>query len=233
MFEPSRIFKEPVILEVALHKDLQVSMPSNFLFSRDVEILPICFSELLSVSMYYPVLFGSHSGQIFPFAVLGLNGKNLYLTEEGTFKVEVIPKILSTYPFGVIRKKEDEKEEWVVIVDEIYCGKDGIKIFEEQGEETAEFREIKGKLTELAFDFQQALDFSKEIFEAQLLQLCSEFLVPTKHGSSVFKNIFIANIETLRKISPEKLYYYNANGYLPIIYSIYFSVRNFKLWDLL
>lgn len=234
MFAPFKAMKKPIVVDTQLHRELRVMPPTNFEFAQALEVIPLGFSELLGVSMYYPVLFGIHRGQIFPFAVLGTNGRNIYLNEERRFKVDIIPNLILNYPFSVIKKENSEGEgEWLVILDESQCQEEGIRIFEESGEETSYFQEVKKKLTDLALDLQKALDFSQEVLQTQCLELIPELTFKSKYGSCVFKNALIVNIERLRKLSPEKLYFYHSNGYLSILYSIYLSVRNFKLWDLI
>ncbi|PMP98060.1 MAG: hypothetical protein C0169_00860, partial [Thermodesulfobacterium geofontis] len=108
----------------------------------------------------------------------------------------------------------------------------GKKLFEEDGSDTSYFQAIKAELTDLALDFQRVYEFSEELINLKLLKPI-DFEVATKYGKAQFKRVFIGDVEALSKIQPEKLYFLNTAGYLPIIYSIYFSVRNFKLFDLL
>ncbi len=232
MFAPFKAFKKPVILEEELHRDLKIFKPYDYSFMKDVETVPLGFSELLPASMYYPVMFGIFEGEIFPFAVLGVNRKNVYLNDDGFFKVDVIPKAVQVYPFGVIRQKNEDRIDWVVIVDEALKGDEGEKLFEENGEDTAYLKSVKTELSELALDFQKAYEFCKEIYSLKCLKPI-DFEVSTKWGKARFKNILIGNIDTLSKIQPEKLYFLNTAGYLPIIYSVYLSVRNFRLFDLI
>ncbi|MCM8820145.1 MAG: SapC family protein [Candidatus Omnitrophica bacterium] len=199
---------------------------------KEVDIVPLTFSELINCAMYYPIIFVNVKNEVFPFAVLGVNGKNIYLSEEGFFKVDIIPKVVLNYPFGVIKKKRENEEEWLIVVDEICKNGNGEKLFEKSGEETSYFKAIKLELTDLALDFQRVYEFSQEIYKLGYLKSIN-FNTVTKYGEVSFKNIFIGNIEVLSKIPPEKLYYLNTKGYLPIFYSIYLSVRNFKLFNLI
>lgn len=231
MLSPFKAFREPTIIDEEVHRDLKIAKPKDLSFMEEVDIVPLTFSELLSVSMYYPVMFGVFEGEVFPFAVLGINGKNVYLNEEGSLKVEVIPRVVQSYPFGVLRKKEGEATEWIVIVDKACESEEGFRLFEEN-EDSPYFKDIKNELTELALDFHRAYEFTREIVNLNLLKPI-DLEVVTKYGKAQFKNVLIGNIETLSKIQPEKLYYLNTAGYLPIIYSIYLSVRNFKLFDLI
>jgi len=72
MFAPFKAFKNPAILDVETHKDLKIAKPYDYSFMQDVETVPLTFSELLSCSMYYPVMFGIFEGEIFPFAAASL-----------------------------------------------------------------------------------------------------------------------------------------------------------------
>lgn len=231
MLSPFSAFRDPIILDAEEHRDLKILKPDDYRFMEGVEIVPLTFSELLSVSMYYPVLFGLFEGEVFPFAVLGINGKNVYLNEEGFFKVDVIPKAIQSYPFGIFRKKEAEAIDWIVIVDRACESEEGFRLFEENGDSIF-FKSVKSELTELALDFQRVYEFSQEIVKLNLLKPI-DFNVSTKYGTADFRRVLIADIETLSKVQPEKLYFLNTSGYLPIIYSLYFSVRNFQLFNLL
>ncbi len=232
MFAPFRAFKNPVLLNEKEHKDLKIKKSLDYSFMKEVEIVPLGFSEILPATMYYPVMIGSHEGELFPFAVMGVDKKNVFINEEGFFKVDAIPKVCEMYPFSVIKQRFEGREEWAVVVDLACINEEGERLFTEEGEETSYFSEIKAKLTELAIDFQKAIEFCQEITQAGCVQSVN-LKIECKYGKAVFKNVFIGNIEALRKIQPEKLYYLNTSGYLPIIYAIYFSARNFKLFDLI
>jgi len=232
MIAPFRAFKKPVLLDEKEHKDLKIKKPLDYSFMQEVEIVPLGFSEILPASMYFPVMFGIQEGEIFPFAVLGVNQKNIFINKDGFWKVDVIPKVAQVYPFGIIKHKEQDKEGWSVIVDVAMSDSEGERIFEEDGEETVYFKSVKTELTDLAIDFQKAYEFCQEIYKEGCLKTIN-FEVTTKYGNMSFKNVLIGNIENLKKIQPEKLYYFNSLGYLPLIYAVYFSVRNFKLFDLI
>lgn len=233
MLAPFKVFKNPVPLEKEVHQGLRVLRSFDYSFMKEVETVPLTFSELLSVSMYYPVMFGVFEEEIFPFAVLGINRKNVYLREDGFFKVDVIPRVVLAYPFGVVKRGKDDIEGWVVIVDEECLSSDrGDFLFQENGEETQFLKSVKTELTDLALDFKRVYEFSREIYDLGCLKSI-DLRVSTKWGEAFFAKVLIGSIEVLSKLSPEKLYYLNVTGYLPIIYSIYFSVRNFKLFDLI
>ncbi|MCS7203639.1 MAG: SapC family protein [Thermodesulfovibrio sp.] len=222
-----RAFKKAIELDSLTHKHLITKMPENYLFMKDVEIVPLTYSEILSATMYYPVMFGVQENVVFPFAVIGINGRNLFLNDDGSWKVEVIPNVCKHYPFGVLKKNG----EYSIIYDESYIISEGVRIFDDEGRETEFFSKIKLNLIELARDFNDALECSKELLEKGCLKLLN-LEVDTKAGKMQFRNMLIANIENITKLQPEKLYSLNAKGYLLILHAQYLSLRNFKLFDI-
>lgn len=222
-----KAFKKAVALDSTVHRDLKVKMPENYSYMADVEVVPLTYSEILSATMYYPVMFGTQDREVFPFAVTGINGKNVYLKEDGTWNVDVVPNVCKHYPFGVFK----EGDEYTIIFDEVYSSDDGERIFDDEGSDTEFFSKIKQGLTELARDFHDAEECSKELLELGLLKQF-DLDVDTKLGKMQFRNMLMANVENLSKILPEKLYNINSKGYLLILYAHYLSLRNFKLFDI-
>jgi hypothetical protein len=230
MFVFSAGMKKPTILEEEKHKNLRLALPSDFSFLRRVVALPLGYSEVIAASMYYPVLFGFSESFIYPYAVLGIEEKNLFVNDEGEFIVDVIPRCAELYPFGVAKKGDD----YLVVYDERAEASDGEPVFAEDGGFTPFFTQRKEELTNYALDIDKALEFAKTAYENGLLKHIEALKIDTKHGSVVLKNILIANaVEAIPKLSPERLYHFNVTGYLPILYATYFSVRNFKIFDLI
>ncbi len=222
-----KAFRKAVALDSAVHRYLKVKMPENYSFMENVEVLPLTYSEILSATMYYPVMFGVQDKVVFPFAVIGINGKNVFLKNNGTWKIDTVPNICKHYPFGVLKEAED----YTIIFDEVYSSDDGERVFDDEGNETEFFSEIKQGLTELARDFHDAEECSKELFEGGLLKTLN-LDIDTKLGKMQFRNILIANVEYLSRLQPEKLYSLNSKGYLLILHAHYLSLRNFKLFDI-
>lgn len=222
-----RAFKKAVELDSKTHRNLITKMPQNYYFMREVEIVPLTYSEILSATMYYPVMFGIQENTVFPFAVVGVNGKNLFLNNDGSWKVDVIPNVCKHYPFGVLKKNGD----YVIIYDENYTCSNGERIFDEEGNETEFFSRIKLNLTEFARDLNDALECCKELVQKGCLKTLN-LEVDTKAGKMQFRNMLMANIENITKLQPEKLYSLNAKGYLLILHAQYLSLRNFKLFDI-
>lgn len=221
-----KAFKKAVALDSKVHKELRVKMPDDFSFMKEVEIVPLTYSEILTATMYYPVMFGLQDNAVFPFAVIGINNRNVFLRDNGTWKVDAIPNVCKNYPFGIVKEGED----YTIIFDEAFSDEEGFKLFEEEGDSEF-FAKVKARLTELARDFYDAEEFSKEIFNSGLLKPLN-LDIETKLGKMQFRNLLMANLEVLSNVQPEKLYSLNSKGYLLIIHAHYLSLRNFKIFDI-
>lgn len=222
-----KAFKKAVALDSTVHRNLKVKMPENYSYMENVEVVPLTYSEILSATMYYPVMFGVQDKIVFPFAVTGINGKNVFLRKDGTWKIDLVPNVCKHYPFGVFK----EEDEYTIIFDEAYASQDGERLFDDEGNDTEFFSKIKQGLTELARDFYDAEECSKELFEGGLLKPLN-LDVDTRLGKMQFRNMLMANVEYLSKLQPEKLYSLNSKGYLLIMHAHYLSLRNFKLFDI-
>lgn len=222
-----KAFKKAVALDSTVHRDLKIKIPQDLSFMKEVEIVPITYSEILTATMYYPVMFGKQEETVFPFAVIGVSNKNVFLNEEGKWKVDAIPNVCKSYPFGIVKEGED----YTIIFDEICASDEGQRIFDESGNDTEFFSKIKANLTELARDFYDAEEFTKEILISGYLKPLN-IDIDTKIGKMQFRNMLMANLEAISHIQPEKLYSLNAKGYLLILHAHYLSLRNFKLFDI-
>ncbi|MDM7202986.1 MAG: SapC family protein [Thermodesulfobacteriaceae bacterium] len=221
-------FKKAIILDSLKHREVRVRGVNDYSFMEGVEIVPLAFSEILSATMYYPVMFGVQGESIFPFAVLGANKKNVYLKEDGTWKVDYFPKVAKVFPFGLVR----EGEEYLVLLEEEYISEEGERLFDEDGKESEYFSQVKEELTALAKDLKEAEDFSQEVFKAGCLKVLN-LETQSSLGKISFKNVLMTNIEVLSQMQPEKLYLYNLKSYLLILYAQYLSLRNFVLFEIL
>jgi hypothetical protein len=222
-----KAFKKAIALDSTLHRELKVKMPDNLSFMEEVEIVPLTYSEILTATMYYPVMFGIQDNMVFPFAIIGINQKNIFLNNDGTWKVDVIPNICKLYPFGIFK----DNDYYTIVVDETFVSEEGERLFDDDGNDTEFFSKIKAGLSELARDFHDAEEFSQEVFKNGYLQPLN-LDINVKYGEMRLRNMLMANLDALSKLQPEKLYTLNSKGTLLILYAHYLSLRNFKLFDL-
>ncbi len=223
------MFKKKLVpLEPSQHTGRLLQIPENYLFAKDIEIVPIGFTEIVPCSMWYPIFFGKRGDELMVFAALGAAGHNVYLNADGTWKVKIIPKAISLYPFHVAKQKED----YIILVDETFLGEEiGELLFDAEQNPSPYLQNIKYELTNFAQDIQQASLIAKELFDSGLLTLL-EINHTFSFGKFELKSALTADMKALIKTQPEKLYYLNIKGILPILFSQNLSLRNFTLFEI-
>ncbi len=221
-------FKNPQILDPNVHKNLRIVLRTDMFAFANVDFVPIGYSELVACTMYYPVFFAFVDGDLTPLAVTGTGGKSVFLKEDGTWKVDVIPKALDLYPFGIVRKGED----YLVVLDMQYASESGVELFDQDAQPTQYMQDKLQELTNYAQDIVKAQEFAKEVLDLNLLEQM-DLPIQNKYGSMEIRGMFLLKPEALVSLQPEKMYALNAKGYLFSIHAQYLSLRNFKLFDLI
>ena len=221
-------FREPIVLNSDEFKGQKVCLPQDYFFAKQVELVPLCFDEIIAASLYYPIFFGMVEGIVVPYAVLGINKKNMFVSESGEWKTDVIPELIKIYPFGFVKEGND----YVVFVDKSMCSEEeGELLFNELGEETKFLKEKKEELTKVAKGLHTSLNFCEEIKKLGLLRSIN-LEVNTSIGNFRIKNMLTIDINKFVAISPEKLWFLSSKGYIITLIAHYLSLRNFKLMEL-
>ncbi len=221
-------FKKPIILDPEVHRDIRTKLRTDMTPFVDVDMVPVGYSEMVACSMYYPVFFLPVENRLIPVAMVGMGNRCVFLKEDATWKVDIIPKALELYPFGVVKKEDD----YLVVLDMSYADDEGIPLFDEEGAPTEFFSRVLQELTDFARDLKQAEEFTKEVFELELLESIN-LTVDNKYGVLNIQGMHILKPERLLSLQPEKMYALNSKGYLFTLHAHYLSLRNFKLFDLI
>ncbi len=223
-----KAFKNPQILDPQTHQELKVALRADMFAFANVDFVPVGYSELVACTMYYPVFFAFVDEVLTPLAVVGTGGNSVFLKEDGTWKVDVIPKALELYPFGIARQGDD----YVVVLDMQYASESGVELFDQDAQPTQYMQNKLQELTNYAKDLLKAQEFAKEVLDLNLLEQIN-LPIQNKYGSMEIKGILLLKPEALISLQPEKMYALNAKGYLFSIHAHYLSLRNFKLFDLI
>lgn len=99
-------YKQPEPLRADAHADLRLSAQPDFRFAAGTNAVPVMASEFIAAARFYPIVFAGDP--VMPMTVLGLQVKNLFVTEEGDWesKQGYIPAYVRRYPFCFIQQGE-------------------------------------------------------------------------------------------------------------------------------
>lgn len=90
-------YRKPELLTPQRHAQLRLRAEGDLRFAAECVSVPIAISEFSPAMRSYPIVF---AGDHYPIAVLGLQQRNLFLTEDGQWlKGHYVPAYVRRYPF--------------------------------------------------------------------------------------------------------------------------------------
>ena len=157
------MFKKIEPLENSKHRELRFSKAQGFGFAKNISAVQLSFSELRFASRFYPIIFPA-DGRCIPQALLSLEaGKNLFVDDNGNWKVSYIPVYFRQYPFALV-KIEKEEDKYALCLDpdaEHFSSGQGEPLFTADGESNEFVQKI---LTSLKL-YQQELATTENLFK--------------------------------------------------------------------
>lgn len=76
---------------------------TDWKFAADLTVVPLTRDEVAALSPEYTIVFSAATPS-FPIALLGLDGKNTYVTEEGHWAASRVPERVAMYPFCTVEQ---------------------------------------------------------------------------------------------------------------------------------
>ena len=109
------MFENIEALDKNKHQDLKFTPVRSYSFARDVNMVPLSYSEIIRASRFFPIVFPSQ-GHPLPQAVLSLTrGRNTFVDQDGNWLAPYVPAYIRRYPF--ILAKTDEQGHYAVCID--------------------------------------------------------------------------------------------------------------------
>lgn len=92
-------YREPQPLNSSIHADWRLKQ-GDASFAGEAPYVPIVIGELAAAARDYPIVFAADDAQ--PIAVLGLERRNLFVTDGRWSQDAYVPAYVRRYPFGFI-----------------------------------------------------------------------------------------------------------------------------------
>ncbi len=226
------IYNQVIPVDKEKHRDWSLKREDQYRFANDVDVVPLMASEFASAARNYVVVFVNAEESFLPVAILGVQSqKNLYLTDDGKWRVRYIPAFLRRYPF-VFSSKQDNKT-LVLCIDEKYEGFNqegrGERLFDSEGQQTQYLSNMLNFLQEYQKQFELTKLFCKQLKELNLVEpMQAKFSISGGEEKSLtgFSGV---NQERLRELSGEQLEQLMKTGQLDLLYYHLQSMRNLSL----
>jgi hypothetical protein len=147
-------------------------------FTRELNAIPVSFTEFGVAGRDYPLVFASgDEGKTFsPVAVLGLGqGENLYLSGDRWSAGAYIPAYVRRYPFCMARVTLDsvEQQDRLICIEKAFVaaeGEGGEAMFDDQAQPLARWNDIQKLLNEYEADLDRTREMCSILAEYGLLE---------------------------------------------------------------
>jgi hypothetical protein len=226
------IYEKPIYLNAVNHKSVKVAAVTNYKFARGVNSALVVGQDFQEAGKFFPIAFiKDQEGATVPVAILGLRGEeNLFVDEQGKWREGAyIPAYFRRYPFILAKGKDGGQ--FAVCVDSAYEGfgaEDGVQLFDNQGNQTEEFK----KTIELLRTYQAQFDATKNMItllqEYGLFKEVSANITLAAGQKIGLGGLMMVDEQALLKLEDEQALKLYRAGYLALIYAHLASLSNFR-----
>ena len=202
-------------------------------FVRDLNAIPISFSEFAKVARDYPIVFTSgDSGASFaPVAVLGMTGgENLFVAKSAWADRVYVPAYARRYPFCMARVMKDavEQPDRLICVEKAYSGEDGEAMFDAKGEPLPKWVEIERLLSEYETDLERSREMCSILSDYGLFESFNMQATPTKGAPLQLTGMYRVDETKIEHLNTSQLKNLVKKGVLGRIYAHLLSLENFN-----
>jgi hypothetical protein len=222
---------------VALTKAHRVLLPKGATLPmafRDMNPLPVSFTEFAVASRDYPLVFisGDQGKSFTPMLVTGLAARqNLFVMPDNTWdRRAYLPAYVRRFPFCMTRVMVDGKEapERVACVEKRSISDKGEKLFDDKGNATAEWEARQKLLFDYEADLARTEEMCRLLVQHQLIEPFTMQAVPNRGEPIQLTGMFRVAEEKLAQLDGAVLKDFTQKGVLGRIYAHLISLDNFQ-----
>ena len=202
-------------------------------FARNLNAVPISYTEFAMISREYPIVFTrGASGDFAPVAVLGLaTGENLYNAGNAWTPGVYVPAYVRRYPFCMARVTLDkvEQQNRLICIDKSHQDAEGGEaLFDDKGQPLEKWQGIEKLLSEYEIDLERCREMCGILADYGLLE---PFTMQAKFNSGGDP----MNMTGMFRVAESKIEHLNAaqlknlvkKGVMGRIYTHLLSMDNF------
>ncbi len=202
-------------------------------FARNLNAIPISYTEFGPASHDYPVVFTSGDGgkTYAPVAVLGMStGENLYCEGESWASGIYIPAYARRHPFCMakVKTQEGEQKDRLICVEKSHLDEaQGEALFDEKGEPLAKWRELQRLLVEYESDLERGRELCAILADYELLQPFSMQANLQQGGQMQLTGMHRVDEAKIEHLNASQFKNLAKKGILGRIYAHLLSLENF------
>ncbi len=220
------MYKSVTILNSNEHRDFRFTPEKDFFFAKDMNVIPITFSEIRKLCCDYPVVYlGGESPSLAILVGIDKDGKNLAIDENGKFRGDYIPAFLRRYPFIMVKTGEEQMALGCDIESGCFSSPEGQRIFDDEGKPTEILNNIGNFLKGLEDEF---LITRNLVAELDRLGILEDRVLSIGEGDSAKKigGFKTVEHEKMTALSDDILVDMVKKGWIEVITLQQFSLKN-------
>ena len=202
-------------------------------FARDLNAIPISYTEFALVARDYPIVFtsGDNGASFAPVAVLGMTGgENLFVTNNAWAERIYIPAYARRFPFCMSRVtlNKVEQQDRLICVEKEFSGEDGESMFDEKGQPLEKWKDIEKLLSEYEADLERSREMCGILSDYGLLEPFTMQATLLKGGAMHLTGMFRVEEKKIEHLNASQIKNLVRKGVLSRIYTHLLSLENFS-----
>lgn len=223
------MYQTPEVLDKTSHANLRYSAIPTWAFARDLATTPLAADEIERTAAHYPTVF-SAEGEPALLAVLGLNGKNVYLDGNNHWTVDYIPASIRRYPFVLAQgeKNEEGAAQYFLAIDRSaphFQNDEGDPLITDNGDLCDPAANALGFLKVLREGFLKT-EVVLKAFDAQGILVAKTLTIQDGETTRMIGGFRVVDAEKLKTLPDDILAQWVRNGFLALIHAHWSSLRH-------
>ena len=201
-------------------------------FARDLNAIPISFTEFAAIARCYPIVFtsGDNGGTFAPVAVLGMTGGENLFVKNGIWAENVyVPAYARRFPFCMSRVtlNKVEQQDRLICVEKEFSGDAGEPMFDAKGDPLEKWKDIERLLSEYEMDLERSREMCGILSDYGLLDPFSMQATLNSGGAMQLTGMYRVDEKKIEHLNASQLKNLVRKGVLGRIYTHLLSLDNF------
>ncbi len=215
------------------HRQVKIDASKAELHGKDLHLIPVVMTEFINLAVQYPIVITKNgdTGQFVFAAMLGFEEKENLFWKNEQWQGLYLPLQIRRQPFFVASPEEGSEQaqngDYIVCLDQdspTISAKEGLALFDEQGEDTAYFQQAKSMLSALLAGEAENQKLLELLQQMDLLQPMTLEITFANQTSNTLNGFYTIDQDKLAALNDEQIVMLHKAGVLPAIYTIIASI---------
>ena len=222
------MYKSVTVLNANEHKDFRFTPISDLLFAKDMNLIPISFSEVNKLCCDYPIVFiGGESPYLAIVVGIDEKGKNLAIDESGKWRGEYVPAFLRRYPFVLVKADENNLVLGFDIQSGCFSDPSGKAMFTKSGKPSKFVKDHMTFLENFEREYNITCAMAKFLDQKGLLN-DSAVTISKNEESKNIGGFKVVDSEKLAELDDKTLAQWVKDGWIELLSLHKLSLKNFN-----